>query len=295
MPEVMFRPPFEAASLLLEVTHGCSHNACAFCTMYRGVPFQLEPMERVEECVRIAGVRRPGVKRVFLEHGDAFALSVERLIRIAELIHAYLPRVEMIAMYASIKNIASKSDDDLERLREAGIGDLNVGVESGLDEALRWMNKGYTAAQARHELLRLKRAGIPWGANVILGAAGPALRSENAIATAELLSATQPNLIFTGTLHADPGCPLYEAIKSGAFAESTFGEYFDEEETLIERLELDDCVFFGLHPSNVVTMEGRLPQDKDRLLAELRDERDYLRGRLDRRPVRASEGAIIGS
>ena len=295
MPEVMFRPPFEAASLLLEVTHGCSHNACAFCTMYRGVPFQLEPMERVEECVRIAGVRRPGVKRVFLEHGDAFALSAERLIRIAELIHAYLPRVEMIAMYASIKNIASKSDDDLERLREAGIGDLNVGVESGLDEALRWMNKGYTAAQARHELLRLKRAGIPWGANVILGAAGPALRSKNAIATAELLSATQPNLIFTGTLHADPGCPLYEAIKSGAFAESSFGEYFDEEETLIERLELDDCVFFGLHPSNVVTMEGRLPQDKDRLLAELRDERDYLRDRLDRRPVRASEGAIIGS
>ena len=295
MSEVMFRPPFEAASLLLEVTHGCSHNACAFCTMYRGVPFQLEPMERVEECVRTAAVRRPGVKRVFLEHGDAFALSAERLIRIAELIHAYLPRVEMIAMYASIKNIASKSDDDLERLREAGIGDLNVGVESGLDEALRWMNKGYTAAQARHELLRLKRAGIPWGANVILGAAGPALRSENAIATAELLSATQPNLIFTGTLHADPGCPLYEAIKSGAFAESTFGEYFDEEETLIERLELDDCVFFGLHPSNVVTMEGRLPQDKDRLLAELRDERDYLRARLDRRPVRASEGAIIGS
>ena len=295
MPEVMFRPPFEAASLLLEVTHGCSHNACAFCTMYRGVPFQLEPMERVEECVRTAAVRRPGVKRVFLEHGDAFALSAERLIRIAELIHAYLPRVEMIAMYASIKNIASKSDDDLERLREAGIGDLNVGVESGLDEALRWMNKGYTAAQARHELLRLKRAGIPWGANVILGAAGPALRSENAIATAELLSATQPNLIFTGTLHADPGCPLYEAIKSGAFAESSFGEYFDEEETLIERLELDDCVFFGLHPSNVVTMEGRLPQDKDRLLAELRDERDYLRARLDRRPVRASEGAIIGS
>ena len=295
MPEVMFRPPFEAASLLLEVTHGCSHNACAFCTMYRGVPFQLEPMERVEECVRTAAVRRPGVKRVFLEHGDAFALSAERLIRIAELIHAYLPRVEIIAMYASIKNIASKSDDDLERLREAGIGDLNVGVESGLDEALRWMNKGYTAAQARHELLRLKRAGIPWGANVILGAAGPALRSENAIATAELLSATQPNLIFTGTLHADPGCPLYEAIKSGAFAESTFGEYFDEEETLIERLELDDCVFFGLHPSNVVTMEGRLPQDKDRLLAELRDERDYLRARLDRRPVRASEGAIIGS
>ena len=295
MPEVMFRPPFEAASLLLEVTHGCSHNACAFCTMYRGVPFQLEPMERVEECVRTAAVRRPGVKRVFLEHGDASALSAERLIRIAELIHTYLPRVEMIAMYASIKNIASKSDDDLERLREAGIGDLNVGVESGLDEALRWMNKGYTAAQARHELLRLKRAGIPWGANVILGAAGPALRSENAIATAELLSATQPKLIFNGTLHADPGCPLYEAIKSGAFAESTFGEYFDEEETLIERLELDDCVFFGLHPSNVVTMEGRLPQDKDRLLAELRDERDYLRGRLDRRPVRASEGAIIGS
>ncbi|MBP5212970.1 MAG: radical SAM protein, partial [Pyramidobacter sp.] len=223
MTEVMYRPPFEAASLLLEVSHGCSHNRCTFCTMYRGTPFSLEPLENVEERIRTASLRRPGVRRVFLEHGDPFALGAERLFEIARMIHEYLPKVEMIAMYASIKNIASKSDDDLKRLRNAGIGDLNIGVESGLDAALEWMNKGYTARQARRELLRLKQTGITWGANVIIGGAGPALRRENATATAELLNETQPNLIFTGTLHYQPGCPLYDSVKSGEFSESTYG------------------------------------------------------------------------
>ena len=289
----IYRPPFEARSLLLQVTTGCSHNRCSFCTMYRDEPFRMEPLDQIEEDLVEARQYVPNVTRVFLENGDPFALSADRLEQIAGMIHAYLPRVETIAMYASIKNVIGKSDEELRRLRNLGINELNIGVESGLDEALSYMNKGYTAAQAKYELNRLKSAGIDYGANIILGCAGPERRHENAAATAALLNETKPYLIFTGTIHSDPGCPLYEDMQSGRFVESTFGEYLDEEEELLELLDLTECYLFGLHPSNIVTMHGNLPEDKAAMLELVRKRREELANRLDERPVRYGEGAVL--
>ena len=293
MDELVYRPPYEAASFLLQVTHGCSHNRCSFCTMYRDVPFSVETDAFIEKQLAWAKARRPNTDRVFLENGDPFTLNADKLIEIADKIHAYLPKVETIAMYASVKNIKGKSDEDLRRLRDRGINELNIGVESGLDEALTQMNKGYSARSALDELTRLGRAGISYGANIIFGCAGPDRRRENAEATAELLNQTKPYLIFTGTIHADPGCPLYEDMRSGAFQESTLGEYLDEEETLLRALTLDNCFFFGLHPSNVVQMRGWLSRDKEALIAEVQDRRMRLNEHLDQRPVRAGEGGII--
>ena len=253
----------------------------------------MEPMEQIEEDLEEAREYVPGVTRVFLENGDPFALSADRLEQIAVMIHAYLPKVETIAMYASIKNIVGKTDVELRRLRTLGINELNIGVESGLDEALTYMNKGYTAEQAVYELKRLGAAGIDYGANIILGCAGAERRYENAAATAALLNETDPYLIFTGTIHSDPGCPLYEDMLNGRFVESTFGEYLDEEEELLELLDLTDCYLFGLHPSNIVRMHGNLPEDKEAMLELVRKTRDQLAGRLNERPVRYGEGAVL--
>ena len=155
---MVYRPPYEANSLLLQVTQGCSHNKCTFCYMYPDIPFSVCPMEQVEADIDEATRYCPDVERVFLEHGDAFVLSADRLIQIADAIHAKLPRAKTIAMYASIQNIRHKTDADLRRLHECGIGGLDIGVESGLDAALQYMNKGHTAEEAREQLLRLTDA-----------------------------------------------------------------------------------------------------------------------------------------
>ena len=288
-----FRPPFEAKSLLLQVTTGCSHNKCSFCTMYRDVPFGVESMEQIEKDLTEARAFAPGARRVFLESGDPFALSANKLEAIALKIHEYLPYVQTIAMYASINNIRGKTDAELVRLRELGINELNIGIESGLDEALTLMNKGYDSKEALYELGRLRAAGMDYGANVIFGGAGPGRLKENAAATAEILNKTTPYLIFTGTIHADPGCPLYDDIQSGRFIEPTIGEHIDEEELFLQMLELDNCLYFGLHPSNVVRMQGWLPRDKEAMLYEVRQTRTRLARRLDERPVRYGEGAIF--
>ena len=118
---IVYRPPFEANSLLLQVTTGCSHNKCSFCTMYHDVPFSMCPQEQVEADLDEAALFRPDVKRVFLEHGDPFTMPAERLLKIAELIHQKLPKVGTIAMYASIQNIRRKTDAELRRKRFWGL------------------------------------------------------------------------------------------------------------------------------------------------------------------------------
>ena len=288
-----YRPPYEADSLLLQVTTGCSHNQCAFCTMYRNVPFEIESMEQIESDLKEAARYVPNIDRVFLENGDPFCLSADRLSEIAEMVHRYLPNVDTIAMYASIRNIKGKTDEELKRLRGLGINELNIGVESGLDETLLRMNKCFTADEALHELCRLKDAGIDYGANIILGAGGEGRQEENALATAKLLNATKPYLLFTGTTHPAEGCPLYDDLLEGRFVENTFGEYLDEEEILFSHLDLEGCFYFGLHPSNVLRTSGWLNKDRDRILKEIGHRREQLHSVLDRRPIRYGEGAII--
>ena len=101
----IYRPPYEANTLLLQVTVGCAHNKCTFCSMYREVKFSTERIEQVEEDLQEAQMRYPNTRRIFLVNGDAFVLSAKRLKPIAELVHKYLPKVSVITMYASINNI----------------------------------------------------------------------------------------------------------------------------------------------------------------------------------------------
>ena len=293
MTGIVYRPPYEANSLLLQVTLGCSHNKCTFCYMYPDVQFKVCPMEEVEADIEEATHYCPNVKRVFLEHGDAFVLSAEKLLKIADAIHRKLPRVETIAMYASIQNIKSKTDEELRQLRTAGIHGLDIGVESGLDAALTYMNKGHTAAEAREQLLRLTEAGMDYSFNAILGCGGAELWKENADATADLINAVQPHLLFIGSLHAQPGCRLYQDMKSGAFRECTIGQLLDEQERLIRRLDLKDTYYFGSHPSNLVPMQARLPDQKQDIIEAVQETREQLRAHLDEFPARGGEGSIL--
>lgn len=150
---------------------------------------------------------------------------------------------ELVDCY--IQNIKHKTDAELRSLRDCGINGLDIGVESGLDEALKYMNKGHTAEEAREQLLRLTKAGIDYSFNAILGCGGADLWKENAEATADLVNAVQPHLLFIGTLHAQPECRLYGDMRNGAFKECTCSQLLDEQERLISRL--DELYILSMH------------------------------------------------
>lgn len=288
-----FRPPYEARSLLLQVTRGCSHNACTFCSMYRDVSFAISPLEEIVDDLAEAAWAYPYVSRVFLVNGDAFCLPADALLNIAEMIHEALPNVRSIGCYARIPNVASKTDAELAALAAAGYDNINIGVESGLDDVLAFMNKGFTVEEARLQFARLHAAGLPFNVNIINAAAGPQRIAEHAAANAALVNEAQPTLIFVSPLHVDPGTPLVGLIERGEFEECTLGQYLEEEIAFLEGLELDDCVFFGAHVSNPIPVNGLLPRDKDELLTVLRDGMARIpRTQLDAHPSKGAEGSL---
>ncbi len=288
-----FRPPYEARSLLLQVTRGCSHNACTFCSMYRDVSFAISPLEEIVDDLAEAAWAYPYVSRVFLVNGDAFCLPADALLNIAEMIHEALPNVRSIGCYARIPNVTSKTDAELAALAAAGYDNINIGVESGLDDVLALMNKGFTVEEARLQFARLHAAGLPFNVNIINAAAGPQRIAEHAAANASLVNEAQPTLIFVSPLHVDPGTPLVGLIERGEFEECTLGQYLEEEIAFLEGLELDDCVFFGAHVSNPIPVNGLLPRDKDELLTVLRDGMARIpRTQLDAHPSKGAEGSL---
>ena len=288
-----FRPPYEAYSLLLQVTRGCSHNACTFCSMYRNTPFSVSPVDEIVEDLVEAARDYTYAQRVFLVNGDAFCLSADELATIADMIHEALPYVESIGCYARIPNVAAKTDDELRMLASMGYSDINIGVESGLDDVLAFMNKGYDVATAREQFARLHAAELPFNINIINAAAGPKRIAEHAAANAALTNEAQPTLIFVSPLHVDPGTPLERLLQKNRFEECTLGQYLEEEIAYLEGLELDDCVFFGLHVSNPVPVQGLLPRDKDTLLRALREGMaDIPADVLASHPSKGSEGRL---
>jgi radical SAM superfamily enzyme YgiQ (UPF0313 family) len=261
--------------------------------MYKDVPFQIAPLEQIEEDLKEARNRYASVKRIFLVNADPFVLKASQLKSIAEKINQYFPEVQTIAMYASVKNIINKTDEELKELRSLKINELNIGIESGMDEVLRHLNKGFTLEEARTQLKRLKKAGIDFSANIILGAAGTEKSLENAIANSELLNEVEPYLIFVATMHVDPGSGLYEDMQAGRFVENTLGQNLTEELEMLKRLKINTR-FFGLHMSNIIPLDGNLPDVQEQLIKILekgiRSIPDHI---LNSRPKKGYEGAAV--
>lgn len=266
---IIYAPPLDIPSFQLTVTEGCSHNKCTFCNMFQDIPFRAVPIDEIENELREASVDSDSIDRVFMDGGDAFVLPASRLLEIAELIHRYLPKVEVIASYASVKNIMTKTDDELRALAQAGIGEINIGVESGLDDVLSFMNKGFTLSDAKQQLSRLQKANMPFSMNIIGGAAGAERIRENALASAELCNEVKPGLIYFMGLQVNAGTELERRIQAGKFRKANLGEYLAEETEFLQRLDLENCTYYAAHMLNPIQLVGELPNDKERLLQKL--------------------------
>jgi radical SAM superfamily enzyme YgiQ (UPF0313 family) len=269
----IYRPPVEANTFLLPITEGCSHNACRFCSMYKDIPFRMLPVSDVEEYLA-GGVEMyhqmgEKLKRIYLVGADPFALSCDNLIERIKLVKKYVPECETITMYAAVRNIMTKSDDDLKRLKEAGVNDLYVGIESGLNQVLSTLNKGNTAADAKKQSLRLLSAGIDHMDMLMLGAAGKGCGKENAIASAGLLNETKPKMILINSMSIFPETNLYADVQSGTFVPAGEKEMLEEERMFIDKLELPDTFFWAAHALDAVRFQGYLGKDKAAMLGML--------------------------
>lgn len=266
-----YRPPIELDTPLLQVTVGCSHNSCKFCDMYRDVKFRTIDLDQITSDIKEIKYIFPKVPRIFLVNGDAFVLSTNQLKNIAQCIIDYLPECQTIAMYASVRNIKSKSDAKLKMLKDLRINDLYVGIETGHKEALEYIDKGHSLIEAHEQLERLNRFGIAHIDHVMLGVAGSGNGISNAQQTADFLNHSHPKIVWIGTTGIFEGAPLYGEVKSGRFTPATELEMLEEEKELIRLIRLNHIPVYGTHPSNTIKVFGKLPEDREKIISIIDD------------------------
>ena len=269
----IYRPPVEASTFLLQVTAGCTHNACRFCNMYKEKSFHMiddsDLRFNLMEAQRISGIYKKPIKRIFLMDGDVFSLSADKLESKIKDIRMYLPDLEVISMYAAVRSIKSKTDEELARLKDLGVNDLHIGFESGLDDVLAFMNKGTTLADSKEQAARLHQAGIRFNGTFIMGLAGKGRGEENAKATAALINEIKPQLVRMMTLTVFDDADLAEDVKSGAFEEAGEKEILTEEKVVLENLELPDLYFWANHVLNSTPVAGYVGQDREWMMKRI--------------------------
>lgn len=270
----VYRPPSEADSLLLQVTLGCSHNKCTFCTMYRTKKFKVRSFEEICEDIDKAKTFYQNYgnmpRRVFLCDGDALACSTSLLFKITEYLKKHYSGLERIGIYATARNILQKSATELKELAENKLSIAYLGLESGCDHILKLVNKGNTCQDMINSARKIKEAGWKLSVIAMLGLGGKEYSGEHCYQTARAVSEMTPDFFSFLTTTVVDGTPYHKLIEQGKLNFLGQKELLMEMHTILANIQSKNprkIIFRANHISNPWPLGGILPEDKNKLLA----------------------------
>jgi radical SAM superfamily enzyme YgiQ (UPF0313 family) len=224
-----------------ELTTGCSHNACTYCDLFKGVKYSAKSerafKEHAQKVMRELAHRGESaqLERIFIGGGDALSVEFRELQSdIDTAIGAfkyYTGRVpRRITMYASVENILSQGIDGLNHLHcggkcgncskgrwgeRRGLELIYLGLETGSDRLLKEIGKGYTTSDMFKAFDILKRIGVSsWfggssklrvSAFVMPGLGGIAHYDGHVQDTVRALNYLKPEFINLTTIKEHPG------------------------------------------------------------------------------------------
>ncbi len=291
------RPPSEARSLLVRATRYCPWGRCIFCygVLWNYRKLELRPMEDIKQDIlamraeadeitqlaekndaldrieqyaiqnNILWLTNGGVKTAFLGDSDSLIMKTDDLVEVLEFLYKTFPSLERVTSYGRAKTALKKSPDSLKRLYDAGLTRLHLGLETGDDELLKYLDKGATAAEMIEAGKRVKESGISVSEYVLLGIGGQDRWEQHATGTANVLNAVNPDYIRARTLIVVPGTPLADKVEQGEFKRLSPEGILREERLLIEQLDVTS-EFVSDHVSNYLPLEGKFPEAKEKML-----------------------------
>ena len=267
--DLLYRPPGEWKSYLLQCTIGCSHNKCTFCGMYKEKKFRIRPTEEILEDIDMArAYYGPGLQRVFLMDGDAIIIKTEDLLRILRKLYDTFPALEKVTLYAGPRSTLSKTPEELKALHDAGLSRAYLGVESGSDAVLKFIHKGVNAQQMLQAGQRLVEAGIDLWVTIILVITGEGGDwKEHILSTAKIINEMKPRHLSAMTFAPAKGTPLGDDVLAGRFKVYGPDHILEECRLLIQHLDVDPLHFTSNHASNYLPLKGSLPQDREKFLS----------------------------
>jgi len=281
----IYRPPSEADAFILQATVGCSWNHCTYCDMYRDKSFRVRDLDETLADVRSAGEAfGERVRKVFVADGDALVLDLDHWEAILAACRSAFPVAKRVSAYATAMNINEKSPEELRRLRALGLSLLYMGPETGDDLTFKRIAKGSNFEEHVEAAARAHEAGMQVSAIFLLGAGGTERSREHAEASAKLITAMDPDFVSALTLTVIPGTPIAKMQASGRFTLPPVTRMLEELRTIVSQAEPTDAIFRTNHASNYLPLAGRLPADRERIVAVLDK---ALAGEVPLRPERA--------
>ena len=263
---MIYRPPSEAYSLIVQVTIGCSQNRCIFCSMFKEKRFRIRKVEEVLEDLQDARNKYRYVEKIFLADGDALICKMTDLEAILHFIKDQFSECKQVTLYGSPRSILMKQQEDLDKLRELGISMIYMGLESGNDEVLTYMKKGVTSQEMIEAAQKVKQAKIRLSVTAISGLGGRRLWKEHAKDTGLVLSQMKPDYIGLLTLMIEEDLPLADKIRSGEFEMLNPYDILIETKEMLKYMDCPDCIFRSNHASNYVNLRVTLNQDKEAMI-----------------------------
>lgn len=277
----IYRPPSEADALIVQATIGCSWNHCTYCDMYSDKTFRVRELADVLADLDAAAQQvGPRVEKLFVADGDALVMPLDNWLPLLERARRGFPRLARVSCYAMARNILAKSAAELAELRAAGLSRFYIGPESGDDATLKSIAKGDDAAAHVEAAARARAAGIELSVILLLGIGG-ARAHEHAVGSAELVTKMDPEFVSALTVTVVPGTPLAKLADRGRFAVPPVPDLLRELRTIVDLARPRDAMFRTNHASNYLPLGGRLPADRERIVATIDAALD---GRIPLRP-----------
>ena len=218
-------------------------------------------------------------QKVFFADGDALVLPTETLLVYLAAVKKYFPNVTRVASYGTAQDVLRKTPEELRTLRDAGLGIVYLGAETGDDEILRYINKGVTAQEILAAGKKLKECGIATSVTLISGLGGRDKVERHALSCAELISGMNPEYASFLTLRLYEGTPFYDDVVAGRFERITPDEIMDEMEIFLKHVDSPGTIFRTNHASNYVLLAGTLNEDIPEMLEDVRQAREAHRYR----------------
>ena len=263
------RPAFEKGAFKLPISVGCSYNQCKFCGLFKDLNFKIIDDETVfAEIDRVKNATgKPEV--CFLGDGNAFHNDTERLIKIIAYVKENIPYIKKIRMDSTITDIKNKTDEEVKKLADVGVDILYIGIESGLDDVLAYMNKEHrTNAEAKVQIDRRHEFNIDYSAHIMAGVSGEGRGIENAKALAKFFNETRPVSITNFTMFITEDLLLYKDIVDEKFKPASDKESLEEAKQLINDINIETDID-SFHDYIPFRVKGQLPNDKGKLIKQI--------------------------
>ena len=232
---------------------------------------------------------------MFLQDANQVVMKPQVLAEALKYLREKLPEVQRVTTYARSSTAAQRTVDDFKMLKRAGLDRVHIGLETGYDPLLKFMKKGVTAAKHIAGGRNIKDAGLELSEYVMPGLGGRRWTREHAVHTADVLNQIDPDFIRLRTLRVPQRLELYRDLASGEFELLNDDQVIEEIRLFVASLEGIHSHLVSDHVMNLIeTVEGRLPQEKEKILAVLdgylaMPERDRLLYRICRRMGRCRE------